>query len=161
MSRMESTMSLINEHGGCVWENIRGYLMVQRRTDSALVHLCWRDELHPCWIRHLVICRRAAKKYGPSWTDCCDHESMGGGKGFLKIMGSSLFFSYFLNSHVQVSFCSLFLFLSCTRAAERLGVQLWMSLLCCAAQIRKCSLVIEGILDNCFLCFIDLMKMWL
>lgn len=48
----------------------------------------------------------------------------GGGEGFLKIMGSSLFFSYFLNSHVQVSFCSLFLFLSCTRAAERLGVQL-------------------------------------
>lgn len=45
---------------------------------------------------------------------------------FLIVMYSSLFFSYFPYSHVQFSFCSLFLFLSCTRAAGRLDVQFRM-----------------------------------
>lgn len=69
------------------------------------------------------------KKYEPSSNDCCEQESMNGEKKkgfFLIVMYSSLFFSYFPYSHVQVSFCSLFLFLPCTRAAGRLDVQFRM-----------------------------------
>lgn len=44
-------------------------------------------------------------------------------KGFVTIVYSSLVFCSFLYSRVQVPFCSLFLFLFCTRAAGRLDVQ--------------------------------------
>lgn len=44
-------------------------------------------------------------------------------KGFVTIVHSSLVFCSFLYSRVQVPFCSLFLFLFCTRAAGRLDVQ--------------------------------------
>lgn len=68
------------------------------------------------------------KKYEPSSNYYCEQESMNGEKkkAFLMVMYSSLFSSYFPYSHVQVSFCSLFLFLSCTRAAGRLDVQFRM-----------------------------------
>lgn len=47
-------------------------------------------------------------------------------KGFITVMYSSLVFCSFLYSRVQVPFCSLFLFLFCTRAAGRLDVQFCM-----------------------------------
>lgn len=43
--------------------------------------------------------------------------------GVFTMTYSSLVFCSFLYSHVQVPFCSLFLFLFCTRAAGRLDVQ--------------------------------------
>lgn len=110
------------------WDNISGYLMLQSGTHSALVYLWRSDELHPCWIWHLVVCRWTEKKniYDLSWNDCCDPSQWMGGEVFFMVMLSSSFFSYFLISCVQVSFCSLFLFLSCTRAAGRLTVQFSM-----------------------------------
>lgn len=110
------------------WDNISGYLMLQPGTHSALVYLWRSDELHPCWIWHLVVCRWTEKKniYDSSWNDCCDPSQWMGGEVFFMVMHSSSFFSYFLISCVQVSFCSLFLFLFCTRAAGRLTVQFSM-----------------------------------
>lgn len=110
------------------WDNISGYLMLQPGTHSALVYLWRSDELHPCWIWHLVVCRWTEKKnniwFELKWL--LWSQSVNGGEVFFMVMHSSSFFSYFLISCVQVSFCSLFLFLSCTRAAGRLTVQFSM-----------------------------------
>lgn len=59
------------------WENISGYLMLERGTDSASVHLscCPESYTHA----EFAICRYA-EKYNPSSNDYYEQESMGGKK---------------------------------------------------------------------------------
>lgn len=135
MSLTESTVrSLWMSTGGVLgWENISGYLMLERGTDSASVHLSWCPESYTH--AEFAVCRYA-EKYHPSSNDYYEQESMGGKKkGVLTTMCSSLVFCSFLYSHVQVPFCSLFLFLFCTRAAGRLDVQFWTW--CCHSALLR------------------------